>query len=293
VRGIELTLRNALEPWHVMGEEGAPGGTVRYVDSSLERIEVKVTGLNESRYVVTVNGRALPLQPTGTVGEFVAGVRYKAWNPPSALHPTIGVHAPLTFDIVDTWMKRSWAAASTTWPTRAGATTTPSRSTPTRPKAAAWRASSAWATRQMRWADGRQPEFPFTWTFGAPTPCASPLGNVTIGDDKRPIRSTPFLAAPGPCRSGGSFGAACCRRPLFARSRWIHPCPWAVSFENPEPPRRNLERQVRDNGVTYNVYADAGGPQRPWSLDLFPLIISPESWQHRSRRAAAHALLDR
>jgi uncharacterized protein (DUF2126 family) len=106
-RGIELTLRNALEPWHVMGEEGAVGGTVRYVDSSLERIEVRVTGLNDSRYTVTVNGQPLPLQPTGTQGEFVAGVRYKAWNPPSSLHPTIGVHAPLTFDIVDTWMGRS------------------------------------------------------------------------------------------------------------------------------------------------------------------------------------------
>ncbi len=106
-RGIELTLRNALEPWHVMGEEGAIGGTVRYVDSSLERIEVRVTGLNDSRYTVTVNGQPLPLQPTGTQGEFVAGVRYKAWNPPSSLHPTIGVHAPLTFDIVDTWMGRS------------------------------------------------------------------------------------------------------------------------------------------------------------------------------------------
>lgn len=107
--GMELTLRNALEPWHVMGEEGAIGGTVRYVDSSLERIEVKVTGMNESRYVVTVNGRALPMQSTGTTGEFVAGVRYRAWAPPSALHPTIPAHAPLTFDLVDTWMNRSVA----------------------------------------------------------------------------------------------------------------------------------------------------------------------------------------
>jgi uncharacterized protein (DUF2126 family)/transglutaminase-like putative cysteine protease len=107
VNSIELTLRSALEPWHVMGEEGSSSGTARYVDSSLERVEVHVTGLNDNRYVITVNGRALPLQNTGTVGEYVAGVRYKAWNPPSSLHPSIGVHAPLTFDIVDTWMKRS------------------------------------------------------------------------------------------------------------------------------------------------------------------------------------------
>jgi uncharacterized protein (DUF2126 family)/transglutaminase-like putative cysteine protease len=106
-RGIELTLRSALEPWHVMGEEGAPGGTVRYVDSSLERIEVRVSGYNDSRYVISCNGRAVPMQSTGTVGEFVSGVRYKAWSPPSALHPSIPSHAPLTFDIVDTWMNKS------------------------------------------------------------------------------------------------------------------------------------------------------------------------------------------
>jgi uncharacterized protein (DUF2126 family) len=106
-KGIELTLRSALEPWHVMGEEGSSTGTARYVDSSLERVEVRVSGLNDSRYVITVNGRALPLQSTGRVGEYVAGVRYKAWNPPSSLHPSIGVHAPLTFDVVDTWLERS------------------------------------------------------------------------------------------------------------------------------------------------------------------------------------------
>ncbi|WP_300454109.1 transglutaminase family protein [Accumulibacter sp.] len=106
-RGIELELRHALEPWHVMGEENSAGGTARYVDSSLERLQVKATGMASERYVVTCNGKALPLRATGRVGEYVAGVRYRAWNPPSALHPTIGVHAPLVFDLVDTWMKRS------------------------------------------------------------------------------------------------------------------------------------------------------------------------------------------
>ncbi|PLQ01967.1 transglutaminase family protein [Cupriavidus pauculus] len=107
VAGLSLTLRTALEPWHVMGEEGAPGGNVRYVDSSVERIEVSVLGMNDNRHVVTVNGQTIPLQPTGRAGEFVAGVRYRAWAPPSSLHPTIPSHAPLTFDVVDTWMDRS------------------------------------------------------------------------------------------------------------------------------------------------------------------------------------------
>jgi uncharacterized protein (DUF2126 family) len=90
-----------------MGEEGGTGGTVRYVDSSLERLELKVSGLNDNRYAVAVNGVVPTLQPTGTQGEYVIGVRYRAWCPPSALHPTIGVHAPLTFDLVDNWLSRS------------------------------------------------------------------------------------------------------------------------------------------------------------------------------------------
>ncbi|MFL6551181.1 MAG: transglutaminase family protein, partial [Povalibacter sp.] len=105
--GVDLELRHALEPWHVMGEENAAGGAVRYVDSSVERLQVKVEGLAPDRYALACNGKRVPLRATGKVGEFVAGVRYRAWQPESALHPMIAPHVPLTFDLVDTWLQRS------------------------------------------------------------------------------------------------------------------------------------------------------------------------------------------
>jgi uncharacterized protein (DUF2126 family) len=104
---VRLELRHALEPWHVLGEETAGGGTVRFVDSSVERLQVKVERLNPVRHAVTVNGRRLPLVSTGRNGEYVAGVRFKAWKLESALQPNIDVHAPLVFDIVDMWHQRS------------------------------------------------------------------------------------------------------------------------------------------------------------------------------------------
>ncbi|HEY8024038.1 MAG TPA: transglutaminase family protein [Burkholderiaceae bacterium] len=105
--GVELELRQAIEPWNVLGEEMGSGGTARYVDSSVERMQLRVRGLTDTRHVVTCNGRRLPLHPTGIPGEYVAGVRFRAWSPWSALHPTIKVHSPLRFDLVDTWSGRA------------------------------------------------------------------------------------------------------------------------------------------------------------------------------------------
>ena len=104
---ICIELRWAIEPWNVLGEEVSSFGTARYVDSSVERLQVKVTGMAGERYVLACNGRRIPLRNTGRKGEYVAGVRYKAWAPPSALHPTVDIHAPLVFDLIDTWNGRS------------------------------------------------------------------------------------------------------------------------------------------------------------------------------------------
>jgi uncharacterized protein (DUF2126 family)/transglutaminase-like putative cysteine protease len=107
IRDMRVELRHALEPWHVLGEEQVSGGTARYVDSSAERLQAKVSGWVDERYILSCNGAALPMQRTETAGEYVAGVRFKAWNPYSSLHPTITPQVPLVFDVYDKWTGRS------------------------------------------------------------------------------------------------------------------------------------------------------------------------------------------
>jgi len=105
--GMEVELRQAIEPWYVLGEEPGASGTTRYVDSSLERMQVRVRGLIGERFALSCNNRRLPLHPTGIHGEFVCGVRYRAWQPPHCLHPTIPVHVPLVFDVINLAAGRS------------------------------------------------------------------------------------------------------------------------------------------------------------------------------------------
>jgi uncharacterized protein (DUF2126 family)/transglutaminase-like putative cysteine protease len=107
IGNIEMEIRMGIEPWHVLGEEMSSSGTARFVDSSLEKVQVKLKGLHDSRYILLCNGSRVPLRETGIKEEYVCGIRYRAWQPPSALHPTIGVDTPLVFDIVDSWNNRS------------------------------------------------------------------------------------------------------------------------------------------------------------------------------------------
>ena len=106
-RELKIELRLAIEPWYVLGEEPGAGGQARYVDSSVERLQIKVQGMFGDRYQFLCNGRRIPLQPTSEQGTHVAGVRYRAWQPPSCLHPTIPVDGPLVFDVVDTQSSRA------------------------------------------------------------------------------------------------------------------------------------------------------------------------------------------
>ncbi len=172
-RGIEVELRSAIEPWHVLGEEAATGGMARYVDSSVERLQAKVTGLNPERYVLACNGRRVPLKPADVAGTLVAGVRYKAWQPWSGLHPRIGVHVPLTFDIVDLAVGRSIGGCTyhVSHPAGRNYETFPVNAA----EAEARRASRFWAhghsQHEMRVTlEETQAEYPFTLDLRTPGP---------------------------------------------------------------------------------------------------------------------------
>jgi uncharacterized protein (DUF2126 family)/transglutaminase-like putative cysteine protease len=163
--GIEMELRQAIEPWHVLGEEVAAGGTARYVDSSVERMQIKVRHMNDNRHIVTCNGRPLPLTPTGIRGEYVAAVRYRAWCPPSGLHPTIGVQAPLVFDLVDSWSGRSIGGCTyhVTHPGGRSNDTFPvnANAAEARRVARFWNHGHTPGEMHIR-REGRNPDYPFT-----------------------------------------------------------------------------------------------------------------------------------
>ncbi|HEY0189802.1 MAG TPA: transglutaminase family protein [Kofleriaceae bacterium] len=112
VGAARVEVRNAIEPWHVLGEEATAAGTARYVDSSVERLELRAIGLDTERYAVAVNQVLVPLRPGAGRDVRVAGVRFRAWCPPHALHPHLGIHHPLHIDVIDSWAQRGVAGAA-------------------------------------------------------------------------------------------------------------------------------------------------------------------------------------
>jgi hypothetical protein len=259
VRAVELTLRQALEPWPVLGEESSAGGTARYVDSSLERLQVHVSGLTSDRFIVACNGRAVPLQPTGRNGEYVGGVRYRAWQPASALHPTIAPHAPLTFDIVDTWMDRSLGGCQyhVMHPGGRSHDQFPVNSYEAESRRLA--GSRAWATRRdpPRGSCRASREFPYTLDL-----------RVTMQDPLLNNYAVPAGHFDELLDAGGA-----------PRDWWASLAAHAdLSAAHLASAQARVSRQMHENGVTYNVYAAADGPNRPWTLDVLPFVVQAGEW---------------
>ena len=277
--GVELELREALEPWNVLAEETTSGRTVRAVDSSFERIQVKVSGLTtESRYVVACNGRSVPLHPTGEPGEIVAGVRYRARQLSAELHPTIPVHAPLIFDIIDCWKERSIGRCAYHVGSPDG------RAYTARPV----NATEAGDRRRQRF----QESDPAPGRMAAPDEETNPIFPMTLDLRCAPPGQDDQYREAGACpmtvdlyQTSASL-RRCLRRVVgrwrdSPRPHWAHLMESLRAIGPEELGRRwaRAERRIRENGITYNVYGDPLGANRPWQIDIVPLLIPADEWR--------------
>ena len=276
--GVELELRHAIEPWHVLGEEAGRSGTARYVDSSLQRLQVKVRGIDPERHLVTCNQVPVPLVPTGHLGEYYAGVRYRAWQPWSALHPMIPIHAPLTFDVIDTDAAAASAARRTTSCIPAAGRTSIRRSTRTRPKPGGPGASSRTVTHRV----------PSMWLRCARRPDARPLPTIpahsTCGGSPTRDRAARLRDDPGPAaavlRRRSSRATTRSSRPDGSlRPAWKGMAEAALGL-TPEELKRvggEISRFLADHGVTY-VAARVGRPA---------VAARPDAARHGGRQLVA------